>query len=116
LSRTQELIWASQRLHPATPLANMGDRIRLYGAVDPDRFVAAFDAVVSHAELLRMVVAEGTNTAHVLARPPRTTEVIDLPLGELDDWSATRIATPIDATACVYDSVLIRHADDDWTW
>ncbi len=23
---------------------------------------------------------------------------------------------PIDATSCMYDSVLLRHADDDWTW
>lgn len=116
LSRTQELIWASQRRYRDVPLANMGDRIRIRGRLDADRFVAAFDAVVAHVDVLRMTMTEGAEPAVVLAKPPATTEVIDLEPAALDDWSTDRIATPIDATECVYDSVLIRHADDDWTW
>ena len=121
LSRTQTDIWTSQRLHPDVPLANMGTRSRIGGNVDPDRFVRAFDAVVRHCEALRTVIPDqsapnGRPTARILAAPPAATELIDLPLDQLDEWCAHRIARPIDATTCVYDSVLLRHADDDWTW
>ena len=130
LSRTQTLIWASQRLHPGVPLANMGTRSRIEGAVDPDRFVRAFDRVVAHCDALRTVIAERSSAgdpdaaagigerfeARVLALPPMTTSIIDLPIEELDDWSRRRISTAIDATTCVYDSVLIRHDERSWTW
>ena len=119
LTRTQELIWASQRLHPDVPLANMGKRTRISGPLDPDRLVQAFAAVVRASEVLRMVVdagAQGDERVRILDRPPRPTEVVDLPVTDLDAWSQDRIAQPIDATECVYDSVILRHADDDWTW
>ena len=117
LTRTQRLIWASQRLHPDAPVANMGKRSRIRGPLDPDRLVAAFDAVVRSSDVLRMVVDEGArDRARVLERPPRATEVVDVPADGLDAWSRERIARPIDATECVYDSVLLRHGADDWTW
>ena len=122
LSRTQSLIWTSQRLHPDVPLANMGYRYRLSGAVDADRLAGSFDAVVRACDVLRMVIVDdepagnGVAGARIQDEPPAITEVIDLPLAALDDWCAQRIAEPIDATACVYDSVLLRHADDEWTW
>jgi len=117
LTRTQRLIWASQRLHPGVAVANMGKRSRIRGPLDPDRLASAFDAVVRSSDVLRMVVDAGTHDrARILERPPRTTPVVDLPVAELDTWSRERIAQPIDATECVYDSVLLRHGDDDWTW
>jgi amino acid adenylation domain-containing protein len=117
LTRTQRLIWASQRLHPDVAVANMGKRSRISGPLDPDRLVSAFDAVVRASDVLRMVVDAGAaDRARVLDRPPRTTQVVDLPIAELEAWSRERIARPIDATECVYDSVLLRHGDDDWTW
>jgi hypothetical protein len=119
LTRTQELIWASQRLHPDVPLANMGKRTRISGPLDPDRLVQAFEAVVRASDVLRMVVdtgGQGDERVRILDRPPRPTEVVDLPVTDLDAWSRERIAQPVDATACVYDSVVLRHADDDWTW
>jgi amino acid adenylation domain-containing protein len=119
LTRTQDLIWASQRLHPDVPLANMGKRTRISGPLDPDLLVQAFDAVVRASDVLRMVVdagAQGDGRARILDRPPRSTEVVDLSVADLEAWSRDRIALPIDATGCVYDSVVLRHADDDWTW
>jgi hypothetical protein len=120
LTRTQQLIWASQRLHPDVPLANMGKRTRVSGPLDPDRLVQAFDAVVRASDALRMVVdtsaKPGDERVRVLDRPPRSTEVVDVALSDLEQWSAERIAQPIDAAECVYDSVVLRHADDDWTW
>ena len=89
LTRTQTLIWASQRLLPDVPLANMGNRFRLAGALEPDRLVRAFDRVVRQCEVLRMVVqpvsidgqgqpaAVGAEAAS-LAEPPGATEIIEL--------------------------------------
>ena len=116
LTRTQRLIWTSQRLHPEVPLANMGKRTRIRGVLDADRLVRAFDLVVRASDALRMIVEPGGERARILERPPSSTEVLELPVSELEAWSTTRIAEPIDATVCVYDSVLIRHATDDWTW
>lgn len=119
LSRTQRLIWSSQRLAPAVPLANMGKLHRFAGRIDAGRFVAAFDDVVRASDALRTIVLERPGAqpvARVLALPPAPTAVIDLPVDQLEDWCTARIAVPIDATACAYDSVLIRHHDDDWSW
>lgn len=121
LSRTQFDIWTSQRLHPDTPLANMGTRSRIHGRVDSERFVRAFDAVIRHCDVLRAVMPDRSDrnerpSARILAVPPALTEVVDLPLDQLEEWCADRISTPIDATQCMYDSVLLRHTADDWTW
>jgi len=115
LSPLQRRIWASQRIHPDTPLANMGDPVRISGPLDADRLSASFDAVVRRSEVLRMVVIDA-GSARLLAEPPARTEVFDVEASDRDAWMAERIATPIDATRCVYDSVVLRHADDDWTW
>ncbi len=118
LSRTQSLIWTSQRLHPEVPLANMGYRFRISGALEVDRFVRSFDTVVRECEVLRMVIADvsGNAVARLADSPPMSTQVIEIAAADLDRWCEQRISRPIDATSCVYDSVLLRHGEDDWTW
>ncbi|MEL6892500.1 MAG: AMP-binding protein, partial [Actinomycetota bacterium] len=115
LTSVQRRIWASQRLHPDVPLANMGDPVRLRGSIDPERLIAAFDTVVRRSDVLRSVVVDEASVV-VLDRPPAPTRVLEVAAADRDDWMAARVATPIDATACVYDSALLRHAEDDWTW
>ncbi|MDX2381053.1 MAG: hypothetical protein QNM02_14985 [Acidimicrobiia bacterium] len=44
LTRTQSDIWTSQRLHPSTPLANMGKRTRIAGVVDAWSSALIFEA------------------------------------------------------------------------
>ncbi len=121
LTRLQAEVWSSQRLYPNAAVANMATAHRITGPVDPDRFVEAFDLVVRACDVLRTVVGDGAHRANaaeaaVLAAPPLRTEVIDLDPMEVDSWCAQRVARPIDVTTCCYDSVLLRHADDDWTW
>ncbi|MEM8902623.1 MAG: amino acid adenylation domain-containing protein [Actinomycetota bacterium] len=118
LGRSQARIWASQRVHPGVPLANMAKRTTIDGELDPDRFVAAFDSVVRAADALRgrIVEVDGVPRLDVASEPPRRTEVIDLPEADLDAWCDERISVPVDATSCAYDSVLLRHDDERWTW
>ena len=119
LTRTQSEIWTGQRLAPTIPLANMGKVHRIAGALDPHRFVDAFDTVVRSSDALRTVIVDRPGqpaVARQLAEPPASTAVFDLPLAELEEWCRRRIATPVDATESGYDSVLLRHDTDDWTW
>ena len=119
LSRIQEQIWTSQRLHRQAPLANMAKLHRIAGALDPDRLIAAFDTVVTGSDALRSVVVDrpgGEAIVRVLAAPPLATSVIDLPADEVEVWATARIGTPVDPTVCSYDSVLLRHGDAQWTW
>ncbi len=121
LTRLQTEVWSSQRLYPHAPLANMATAHRISGSIDPDRFVDAFDRVVRTCDVLRTVIGESPDEASrtrgsVLASPPQRTTVIDLDPTDLDSWMAERIGRPLDVRVCCYDSVLLRHGDDDWTW
>ncbi len=118
LTRLQSEVWTSQRRFADAPVANMATAHRISGSIDPLRFVGAFDDVVRACDVLRTVIRtrHAEPVAHVLASPPRLTEVIDLDPTEVDAWCAERVGDPIDATTCCYDSVLLRHGPDDWTW
>lgn len=92
---------------------------RITGPIDPDRFITSFDAVVRASDALRTVVDDRPGrppAALVLHDPPGHTTVVDLRPDEFDTWHEDRISRPIDATTCAYDSVLLRHGDDEWTW
>lgn len=121
LTSTQQRIWTSQRLAAHVPLANMANRFHFAEAVDSERFVAAFDRVVDQCDVLRMAVlpnrASDAAQATVGPRRASATKVINMPRASVDAWATARIARPIDATACVYDSVLIQHDEDNTsTW
>ncbi|MEO1064380.1 MAG: amino acid adenylation domain-containing protein [Actinomycetota bacterium] len=118
LGRAQGQIWASQRVHSGVPLANMAKRTTIDGPIDPERFVAAFDSVVRASDALRgrIVEVDGAPRLRVEAEPPAATAVIELAEDDLDAWCDERIATPVDLTTCAYDSVLLRHGPERWTW
>ncbi len=97
LTRTQQLIWTSQRLNPEVPLANMGKRFRISGPLDADRFIRSFDAVVRACDVLRTVIVDrrdvgrqsrpagaDRSAARVLDAPPSPTELVELSVDELD--------------------------------
>ncbi len=119
LTNVQRQIWTSQRLSPDAPLANMGKVHRIVGPIDAARFVRAVDEVVSASDALRTVVVDRPGReprARVLAAPPQHTDVVEIPESDLEAWCSERIAAPIDARTCSYDSVLLRHGDESWTW
>lgn len=117
LSRTQELIWASERIHPGSPIGNMPNVSTFAAPLDPDLFVAAVDAAVRAHEILRVNFLDVGGVPHPTLRsePPTTTEVLSMPSSELDRWLTARLSTPIDVATTTYDSVLIE-TDRRWTW
>jgi amino acid adenylation domain-containing protein len=119
LAAAQAPIWASQRLAPDVPLANMAEIHRIHGSLDPGLFETAFDLVVAASDALRTVVHDVPGRApvqRVLPTPPARTELVDLDRTDVDAWCERRIAHPVDARRCGYDSALLRHGPDDWTW
>lgn len=117
LTPAQELIWTSQRLAPDAPLMNMATVCRFDRAIDPERFVAAFESVVMASDALRMVfgIDNGMPFAEVSDRSPARTSLVSLPSDAVASWMRNRIATPIDVTQSSYDSVLIE-SEGSWIW
>ncbi|MFK8025628.1 MAG: AMP-binding protein, partial [Ilumatobacter sp.] len=116
LSPLQERVRAADRLLPDDPISNMAHRYRMRTTIDANRFVEAVARVVAHCEALRLVVDPADGSAWVAELPPVHTAVLDVEAEAADAWSSDRVSSPIDATTTVYDSVLLRHGDADWSW
>ncbi len=90
-----------------------------FGApIDADRFLEAVDAVVRTSDALRTTVREIDGVPHPIlsAVPPSTTKVLRLDREDLDEWMHTRISRPIDLDKAAYESALIDHGNDEWSW
>ena len=93
--------------------------ITRFGApVDPDRFLHAVDAVVAKSDALRTTIREIDGVPHpaIVANPPAPTRILRLDASELGRWIDERIARPIDLTTAAYESVLIDHGANQYSW
>lgn len=120
LTPFQRRLWASQRRAPESPLQNMALVSHLDGPIDPDRLADAFATVVERRDALRTRLGTGPTgepraTVVPAADLPRT-QVVAMTRDEVADWARSRVATPVDATTCPYDSVLLPHPDGTATW
>lgn len=122
LTQSQGLIWTGQSLAPEAPLYNMVWRIGLRGALDPDRFAAAWAQVVTGADMLRarFETLQGQPVQTVAGAGPAL-QVLDLsgeadPQRAADDWIATDAAIPVDLTQSTWRSRLLKLGDSDWIW
>ena len=86
--------------------------------IDAERFLKAVDAVVQTSDALRTTVREIDGVPHpgVSTVPPSPTTVLRLDREDLDEWMQTRISRPIDLGKAAYESVLIDHGNDEWSW
>ncbi|MDX1647503.1 MAG: condensation domain-containing protein, partial [Longimicrobiales bacterium] len=123
LSRSQLMIWTGQQLDPDTPLYNMIYRFDLLGAVDPDVFRRAFQALVDRTDAMRTVFEDddGVPAQRVLDTLVHPLQVVDLsgeasPEAALDDWVRERGRRILDLGRCTFDSALIRTGPDRYTW
>ena len=68
LTNAQKALWASQLLHPGTPLYNMAFVFTIQGHLDEACFVDAFRQLIADADSLRTVVgsADGVPFQRVL--------------------------------------------------
>ncbi|MGD9360862.1 MAG: condensation domain-containing protein, partial [Desulfobacterales bacterium] len=56
LTASQFLIWLGQMVHPDVPLYNMVHTFTIKGALDPDKFLEAFQALLDGSDALRTVI------------------------------------------------------------
>ncbi len=85
------------------------------GDVDAQRLVAAFAAVVRSSQTLRLTISDA-DAAFVVDDVPAESQIIDLPRSAVRSWADERVLEPIDVSAAVYDSVVIRHGDSTLSW
>ncbi len=118
LTNAQKALWASQLLHPETPLYNMAFSFTIRGALDEDAFVAAFRELVADADVFRTVVgsADGVPYQRVLAEVDFDLPVIDLGGADAERWVQERCAEPLDMQSRTFDSALLRVAPDHYVW
>ena len=114
LTRAQQALWASQRMHPQAPLYNMAFVFHMDGSVDEQAFVRAFEQLVVEADALRTVIVttDGVASQCIVDAVPDPIEVVDL-TGAADPdpagaWAQQRCAVPLDIQHRTHDSALLR--------
>ena len=118
LTPAQELIWTSQRLEPDSPHQNMALLTRFAAPIDPARFLAAVDSVISDSDALRTTIREIDGIAHpsVAPEPPARCRLLRLAEYELESWAEARVRERFDLAVAAYDLVLIDLGNDEWAW
>lgn len=119
LTRSQLMIWTGQRLQPTEPLYNMVLAFRIHGRLCPDSFCSAFQTLVANSDALRteFVIREGVPYQRVRENFSYEMRVVDdLPVGGLDDWIREHAAHAFALDGCLFESTLVRLAEDDFLW
>ncbi|MBI1390809.1 MAG: amino acid adenylation domain-containing protein [bacterium] len=123
LTRVQLLIWMGQKLNPDVSLYNNAMAITLNTKVDVEAFRRAFQRLIDSSDAIRTVFDEndGFPRQRVLEHLDYEMEFIDMmrepnPERAFDDWVDRRIRVVPDLTQCVFDSALVRLADDRYVW
>ncbi|MEM7330651.1 MAG: alpha/beta fold hydrolase [Chloroflexota bacterium] len=123
LTKLQFLYWISQVMRPDAAFLNTLIIFDLPGTIDTSCFELAFEAVVNNSDSLRTVIVEQDGTPHriILDQRPAALEQLDLsgeaePLVAFESWLAERARRPFTITEALYDTVLVKLADDHYRW
>ena len=123
LTRSQFLIWIGQKLNPEAPLYNMALTFQIDGHVDVDAFRQAFQNVVDDSDAMRTVIDEidGIPLQRVLPHLSYPVELLDFrhktdPLAACNTWAEHRCQTIFKLNEHLFESILIRIADDKIFW
>ncbi|MGB7337421.1 MAG: amino acid adenylation domain-containing protein [Phototrophicaceae bacterium] len=123
LTQGQRLIWLGQQLYPASPLYNQSTVFIINAALNVQAFWQAFDALVMANDVLRLVIDATGDEPQQLVQDTiaYAHEVIDLsqeqnPRLALDDWLEARAAKLFKLDERLFDSVLLKLADDTFAW
>lgn len=123
LTRAQYLIWSGQQLHPTTPLYNMVMAFEFAGALDEERFAAAFETLVASTDALRTVfTTEGSvPTSRVADTIRPAIQFVDF-TGQIDPdratrkWIETDSKVMFDLSERTFRSALIKVDADRYVW
>ena len=123
LSMTQLTMWTGQRLRPDSSLYHVAFSFSIDGAIDPERFRAAFRALVAGCDALRSVIEEKEGVPRWRVLPELGAEIacVDLSQGHDPDgaarrWIQERCHRPMDLSECLFDCALLRLSESRWVW
>lgn len=123
LTQMQFAFWMAQRLQPDLPLFNMASLITISRRLDPKLFAQAFQTLINSSDALRTVVDDTDGLPSRRVRQPFNYELEYLdfshlasPAAAARDWAQQRCCSVLDMTALLFDSALIKLADETYAW
>ncbi|HEX2270548.1 MAG TPA: amino acid adenylation domain-containing protein, partial [Pyrinomonadaceae bacterium] len=123
LTYMQFAFWMAQRLQPSLPLFNMASLIKIPRQLDPKLFAQAFQTLVNSSDALRTVIDEndGMPIRRILQPFDYDLEYLDFsslpsPAATAREWAEQRCRLPLDMTALLFDSALIKLSDHVYAW
>ncbi|MEM8857681.1 MAG: amino acid adenylation domain-containing protein [Chloroflexota bacterium] len=124
LTQNQFLLWLGQQINPASPIYNMVHAYRIKGAIDPDTLEIAFQNVVAGSDALKTVIRlDGNGVPQQLINPRirGDIEFLDFsanqsPEDSYQSWVDKRITRILDLEHQLFDTTLIKLADNNWIW
>ena len=119
----QRSLWTSQRLNDGQPVQNMALVSHIAGPIEAERLARAFATVVAAHDILRTTIRRGPNGDRVelFAVDPALdwsdlTEIMALPVDNVDALATERCRTPLDMTRRGFDSLVLSHPDGTCSW
>ena len=123
LTQQQLQFWLGQKLQPGSSLYNQADSFAISTALDPAHFGHAFQTLVDRTDALRTVFEEsdGVPRPKVLGAFPYRLNFVDVsaeadPPAACQAWVDQRARIPLDLERRLFDSALLKLADDQFTW
>ncbi|MCC6697285.1 MAG: amino acid adenylation domain-containing protein [Candidatus Hydrogenedentes bacterium] len=123
LTKAQLVFWLGQKLHPGLPLYNNGLGLVIPMRLEPEHFRRAFSHLVCGSDALRTVieVRDGVPQQRVSDAAPYTMDVVDFssatdPMAAFDAWAEERIQKVLEFGERLFDSALVKLADDKFVW
>lgn len=123
LTDRQLLMWFGHQMHANVPLFSTPYAFRLAGAVDVETFRKAFQYLVQHSDILRTIFVEHDG---VPFQEVQETVAYDVAFHDFSDqadaeaaarqWIDKRMQTPLNIESCVFDTALLKIADDKYLW
>ncbi len=123
LTKSQLLIWTGQQIIPSSPMYNMALAFELPIAIDAAKFQLAFQKLIDCCDAMRTVFVEkdGHPQQKILSSFPYKMSFEDFSNQSekslfLKNWLEKRSQWQFDITECLFDSVLIKMAKDQYVW
>ncbi|MFI6938385.1 amino acid adenylation domain-containing protein [Streptomyces sp. NPDC050418] len=123
LLAAQSGIWHAQRLDPANPVLNTGDRIEITGPLDTELFERALRQGVAEADTLNLAFAEEADgpVQRIVRARDWTLERLDLrgesdPRATAEAWMRADLERPVDPVSGPLMTQALVRIDDDTHW
>lgn len=123
LTKAQLVFWLGQKLNPGVPLYNNAVGLIVPLALDAAAFQRAFQHLVRRSDALRTIVevVDGVPRQRVLDHCDFEVDLQDFshasdPVSSFEDWARERCHGLFDLSERLFDSALVKLADEKYVW